>query len=130
MSDYGCAHADIHAELADRYPQDKQEGACEAPYVGWEALEEHGCLGRHKVCIDQVDCHLQKFCAPEDLSNAVHDAARACTAKEFWADKHSLPLVLTSVEIASIESVSETVRYIHVSTLAHRWKTSDLIERH
>ncbi|CAK0784591.1 hypothetical protein CVIRNUC_007795 [Coccomyxa viridis] len=46
---------DLHAESADIHSLSKgrEEGACEAPYVGWDELEEHGCLARHKVCIDQ-----------------------------------------------------------------------------
>ena len=58
MSEIGCAHADLHAEPADIHSPHEEEGACEAPYVGWEELEEHGCLARHKVCIDQVGSYL------------------------------------------------------------------------
>ena len=54
MSEFGCAHADPHLESADEYAPGEEEGACEEPHVGWEDLEEHGCLARHKVCIDQV----------------------------------------------------------------------------
>ena len=58
MSEIGGAHADLHAESANIHAPDKAEGACEAPYVGWDGLEQHGCLARHKVCIDQVDSYL------------------------------------------------------------------------
>ena len=63
MSEIGGAHADLHAESADIHSLKKgrEEGACEAPYVGWDELEEHGCLARHKVCIDQVGSYFHNL---------------------------------------------------------------------
>ena len=58
MSEFGCAHTDPHAESADKHSPGEEEGACEEPHVGWDNLEEHGCLARHKVCIDQVGSYL------------------------------------------------------------------------
>ncbi len=36
--------------------KDTDMESCEVPEVKWERLQDHGCLARHKVCIDQACC--------------------------------------------------------------------------
>ena len=39
--------------------ESREDESCRAPVVDYERLEDHGCLARHSVCIDQASACLK-----------------------------------------------------------------------
>lgn len=47
----------------------KEDESCGAPVIDYEQLQDHGCLARHNVCIDQA-CHCYAMCADSQCIHA------------------------------------------------------------